>query len=673
MRKIKVAVLLFLTALAPMGPPVLAQSPAATPQPAADEKAAAEKAALERQAYELLDEVVSEAQGLRLAENRARVQAAAADLLWKRDEGRARALFAEAAATVAEAMRQSEGAVNDRRGFGQAQTAMQLRQEVVLAAARRDAQLAYQLFQSLRRPVVAQTAADSAGVRGARLRDDESFLEERLLALVAATDPAAALRRAEESLDRGEYPGAISSVLAQLQSTDKQVAARLTGKLTARLQPDTLLSSREAAALAMTLLRPGPRPADAQTGGQNPPAPTLVFGPVGFLADSSYRDLLESAIAAALKAAANTQTTLTTAVGPAAQGNAGRVRGAQGGQRRAQPAAAAAQPQTDAQARQNNARLLLGNLRNLLPQIDQYLPARSAAVRQKLTELGMGDGGGGAVLGGFGRLAAPTQQNTVDAMLSAAESAPQGLRERLYQRAAMRAASDGDLERARQIADTRLNENMRAPVARVIEEQQTLRKTRVDQIEEVRQTLARLATDEERVRLLLQLSESARVDNPKQSLQFLGDARTLVARRAANYQQLEGQLQVARAYAAVDAAQSFELIELGIGQLNELLPAAALLSGFELNVFREGEMALPGNSMLGQMVARYGQELGALSRQDFERARSTANRFQYPEARVLARLAIVRSALGAQTPPAGGRFTRRPVAPAAPAAPRPQQ
>jgi hypothetical protein len=163
------------------------------------------------------------------------------------------------------------------------------------------------------------------------------------------------------------------------------------------------------------------------------------------------------------------------------------------------------------------------------------------------------------------------------------------------------------------------------------------------------------------------LADAAQPDNQKQALQFLEEARPLVARRATNYQQLDSQLQVALAFAPLDPARGFELVELGIGQLNELLPAAAQLSGFEVNIFREGEMTLPGNSQLGSMVSRYGQALAALARQDLERSRTTAERFQYPEARLLARLAIVQGLLDARTPrPANNRFNRRGFTPAGP-------
>ena len=48
--------------------------------------------ALVQKAFNLLDELLGEAQSLKLPENRVRVHAFAADLLWERDPGRARAL-----------------------------------------------------------------------------------------------------------------------------------------------------------------------------------------------------------------------------------------------------------------------------------------------------------------------------------------------------------------------------------------------------------------------------------------------------------------------------------------------------------------------------------------------------------------------------------------------------
>ena len=110
---------------------------------------------------------------------------------------------------------------------------------------------------------------------------------------------------------------------------------------------------------------------------------------------------------------------------------------------------------------------------------------------------------------------------------------------------------------------------------------------------------------------------------------------------------------MAHAFATVDATRAFELLDPGISQLNELLQAASVLSGFEINMFRDGEMAIQGGNGLTATVNRFGQELAVLARNDFERSETLAGRFQFPEPRIMTRLAIVQGLLGVKS--AGGR------------------
>ena len=87
------------------------------------------------------------------------------------------------------------------------------------------------------------------------------------------------------------------------------------------------------------------------------------------------------------------------------------------------------------------------------------------------------------------------------------------------------------------------------------------------------------------------------------------------------------------------------MLDPGIAQLNELLSLRALLSGFEVNIFKDGELQLAGGSGLGaDMVSRYGQELAMLAKVDFARAESSANKFQLAEPRLMSQSAIVRNA-----------------------------
>jgi len=63
-----------------------------------------EKLKLEAKATVLLDQIVTEAQALKLPENRIRVQIAAGDMLWDRSAPRARGLLVDAGAILSQMM-----------------------------------------------------------------------------------------------------------------------------------------------------------------------------------------------------------------------------------------------------------------------------------------------------------------------------------------------------------------------------------------------------------------------------------------------------------------------------------------------------------------------------------------------------------------------------------------
>ena len=179
-----------------------------------------------------------------------------------------------------------------------------------------------------------------------------------------------------------------------------------------------------------------------------------------------------------------------------------------------------------------------------------------------------------------------------------------------------------------------------------------------EKLNEIRQKLAALSSDGDRVKYLSDLVAATQKDNPKLALRFAEDARALVTKRASDYRDLENQVRVAELFAPLDPKRSFEVLEPGIAQLNELLQAATVLNGFEVDIFKDGEMSMRPNDDLVGMVVRFGGELAALAKVDFEGARGTAEKFQLPEPRMNARLMIVQGVLG--TRPLDNRNFQRP-------------
>ena len=606
-----------------------ATSPSATAQQTPDpQQQQAEKLKLESKAAALLEQVITEGQGLKLPENRIRVQIAAADMLWDRSAPRARGLFADAAAILSQMMLDV-----DRTDRNDVQSVNQLRQDLVLAAGRHDAELGYQLLRSTQQPA---PATDAGNRRRGPGPDPQSNLEQNLLATIAATDPKVAYQKASESLDKGEYPTSLARVLAQLQAKDQEAFKKLSEKTLSRLGSDNMTSTREATSLAMALLAPGPRVAPPSTGTSTAASTAngrAVSGQI--LNESAYHDLMDNAITAALS---------VTSLAPGNNNprGGGGVRGVRGVQPNQQT-----QPD-DAQTRQNNARTMLFSLQALLPQIDQYVPERAQAVRQKLADLGIGNN---TNINFGNQMRTAMQQGTSDSLAAAASTAPPQIQSRLYQQAAQKAVDEGNPDRALQIANDHLDESGRNSIMQAVDFKRIATTVSPEKLNEIKQKLAALPSDSDRVKYLIDLSTATRKDNPKLALRFLEDARNLVNKRATDYKEFEDQVKVADAFASVDSKRSFELLETGIAQLNELLSAAAVLDGFEVDIFKEGELSLKADSDLVGMVARYGQELASLAKVDFEHAHMTADRFQMVEPRLNAKLSIVQSILGTQ--PAG--------------------
>jgi hypothetical protein len=638
----KIAPFVFLLAFAAAGLAQDATSQTATAQQSPDpQQQQEEKAKLEKKAMALLEQVITDSQGLKLPENKIRVQIVAADMLWDKNPTRARGLLTDAGAMLGQVMLQA-----DRTDRDDMAAVNQLRQELVLTAGRHDAELGYQLLHSTQPQTPVQTANAGPGRNRQFMFDQGNNLEQQLLSTVASTDPKYAYQKAVESLDKNEFPTSLARILTQLQSKDAELFKKLSDKTLNRLASDSLLASSQASSVAISLLVPGPAPASTATtatGDTNAtsaptatapkPAPSANLNarqPV--LSESAYHDLLDSAITAALS---------VTSTGPINNGQRGggaAARVMRGPQQQQQ------NPPDEAQIRQNNARSLLFSLQSMLPLIDQYLPERSQSVRQKLTDLGINSNN----MQPNPMRNIMNQAATSDSLVTAASTSAPQIQSRLYQMAAQRAIDEGNVDKAVDIATNHLDENGRNAIMQAVDFKKLTMTASPEKLNEIKQKLAALPSDSDRIKYLIELANATKKDNQKLALKFMDDARNLVSKRAADFADFENQIKVADAYSSLDAKKSFEILDAGIAHLNELLQAATVLNGFEVDIFKDGELSLRANDDLVGMLVRFGGELSTLAKVDFDGARGTADKFQLPEPRMNARLMIVQGILGTQ-------------------------
>jgi hypothetical protein len=590
---------LSLVTLSLLSPPLAGRAAAQLPQakgaqqptqskPESEEEKAKARKELERRALVLLEESLQGAQALKLAENRAAVRAQAAELFWERDEKRARSLFREAAADLS-AAQAADGAKRERGWMLQ-----NLRARTLYAVASHDPQFALELLRDSRPPADA-SSGESPADPGEELR-----MEQSLVALAADSDPKAALRMAEESLSKGVTFG-VFQMLERLKRKDAAAATRLAGEIVAKLRSDGLTARPEAVMVALSLLRNALRPQLAESfyyGGPAAPDRAAEKPKPLVMEDSDLRELSELVASAAL--------------------------------------GESAQPDSYG---------LLMQLRPVMPELEKRVPARAAQLRQRMAE--------------YERTLDPRTRayqqlessfaKPPEAMLEDAAKAPAEVRGHLYSMAAAKLAQAGETERARQVVADNLRGQERDNMLAMVERSEVARAVEKGDTEGARLMAARIKSKERRAAALSELAVAfAAKGDRKGAAQLLEEARSLLDRQPDNEREVEALLEVARGYAMVEPAKTFEMIDPLIDQANDMMTAAALLEKFGAGggLFRKGEMQLsPLLEAAGGNYARYIKALSALARVDFERTKATADRFNRDEVRLAARLVVARSVL----------------------------
>jgi hypothetical protein len=572
-----------------------AQLPPPTKQESEEEKAKARKE-LERKALVLLDETLEGAVVLKLPENRAAVRVQAADLLWPRDEKRARSLFREAAADLA-AVKSGDAGRGDRAFW----VAMQLRSQLLYTVAARDAQLALELLRESR-----PSSEDGSNAAGGD-PDMELRMEQSLTALAAESDPKAAMRLAEESLSKGVTYGVLS-LLERLRQKDAESATKLAGKIVEKLRGETLGGERESWRVAASLLGSVLLTQSGEVRHYimlGPPQRAAEKPKPLVMEDSDIRELAELVASAALK---------------------------------------------DSTA--NGAFGMMMTIRPLLPELEKRVPARAAQLRLKLAEMDkLLDPRSKAWAQFDAIMSKPTE-----GILEEAAKAPAEMRGQLYMAAAEKLFKAGEVEKARLVATENLRGQEREQMLAFLDQAEVARAVEKGNADDARAVVTRIKSKERRASALAELALMYAAKGDKKTAGvLLEEARGLLDRQPDNEREVGALLEVARGYALVEPAKTFEMIDPLIDQANDMMSAAALLEKFGAGggMFRKGEMVLgPGMGELGGIYARYVKALAELSRVDFDRTRQTADRFNRDEARLMVRIIVARSVLSDRLDPA---------------------
>jgi hypothetical protein len=580
-------------------------SPPQEPQQTEEEKKASKE--LEKKALALIDELVAESASLRLAENRVHILTTASDLLWARDEERARALAREAMDQVVAQMRearekaaQEEGQYSDPR-YPRRYGPTYLRQTVLNMLARRDAKLALEFLQLTR------SLRPNDNSRDPGEEQQDKMVEMNLASQIAENDPQTALRMAEEYLD-GKLDYQAVNLWSILQRKDPKAASALTEKIISSLKSQDPLGDYNASGIVFNVLSVLRSRAYEAANAQNKPdaanAPQLDSAEI----QQAYRDTLEVVAAATLRITVN-----------------GLIN------------------QDDA----NRARNLLMQIPNYLPDIEKFLPSRIAAVRAKVAQFDNAKYGT-PYEKFYAKYGSDFHNKSLQELLALAPKAPEELRQNIYYQAVHKAIEQGDDETARKVIKENIPDKWQAnDLLSNIERRNSERAVGEGKYAEARKSLVRMRTDEQRASTLAGWATAAAgKGDEKSAREMLDEARSLIGSRMQRSDQLDAQMAVANAAVNLDPDLSFEIADAAIERINRLIAANMEIQTF--GGMEEGETRIiegvPWGGYSGNVVLLF----AALARKDFDRAANLLKRWQSNEFRLMMGLSIAQNILGGQ-------------------------
>jgi len=558
------------------------------------EKEAERKQQIERKTYELVDEIAGAAPGFKLPENRSFIFAAAADLLWEHEEPRARNLFWDALNTlnlmntssqVAKGAKPS--AKEKEQNFNEYSAVFTLRQQLLQRVARRDPQLALDMLRGSRQ---ATPEPPAEWVRNGFSLPDDRLLEQQIATQAAARDPQKALQLARESLEKG-FSFQLIGLLAKLNQRDPEIGTKFAGEIINKLRGRSLASDLAGASLAVSLL----------TFSRSPTTEPTLSSLAGTwqlkLEEEQRRDLVELITNAALTESGN--------------GN------------------------------------LLYGLSDILPEIKQFAPERLALVQKKLAAFNQ-------TLTKEQRTSEEyislTRNGTPEQVLALSDTASDNDRAWMQQQAIQMAAMRGQTDSLREYVNAEIpDESRRKKLLDALATEQINQAVSKGDTDELQKLLPKIRVKEERARAMSEVAVALeKKGDHDEALSLLDEAQTLVKTGFENESQTNALLALVGAYALVEPAKAFGIIERTVDRANDEMAKLLILDKFiSFGIIKKGEILMQHSGMIpiDFAVFKYGKGVAALANADFDRTRAVADRFERNELRLMARLLLAQALL----------------------------
>lgn len=572
------------------------QAPVAAAQESPDRKQLSARTDL------LLENCLSQVPQLQRIDNRIYAQSALADLLWVKDEARARALLIEAMGSFAE-LAQQPGLTNERNHRGQ-QMIESVRGQLFNILLQRDPRLALQFLRQVRELTPAKPG---------RHQWQDREMEMNLAARIAEQDPQAALKTAKEVLASDEISWSLVNVFQALQQKDSAAAAELFDaaldklKKADRSNGSTFQQYVSLMANFLNFLKgnlppletPKPNRPNPNEEAQKPSEEQLQRQQAAL---RQFRDLLEWFIAEALKT--------------------------NDGDRLEEETLEAKST-------------IFSTLNNFIEDIEKRLPQRFAAVRAKLNQAGNAQ-----PRNFYQRYQKQLESGTPDEMLALAEKVPKHERQYLVSNALNKAvhATTNEAQVRKLIEANMSDPEQRRQLLNQLAYQLASKAFNSGKLEEARGHLNSLMDPAQRFQLLSQWAQQKlSANDQKTALIFINDAQALLGNRFFTAQQVWLQLELAKLFADVEASRAFTICEAAMERLAVVNQAQWTVNLYQQEEVSALETEMPLYELQGQFIPQQlPQALARLTHQHFESVQRIMARWSAAELRLYLQLGVAR-------------------------------
>ena len=448
-----------------------------------------------------------------------------------------------------------------------------------------DANFALELLQASR-----QTPPESANAE--LFVNTERDLEQQIAANAAENDPKRALQLAREGLSKGLSLELIN-LLSRINEKDNELGSKFAGEVVDKLRAGAMTTEVNAPFIAIQLLLASRVVNENSARLQG----TYKFNPVA-IAKEERRALVEMLTDAALGVSASP--------------------------------------------------VILSMVGEIIPEIEEFFPERVLLLKRKVSE--------------FQQRLPQRERNQVDYNSLTRDGAPEDIlraslksndEERIWleREAIIRAVFSEKTESLREFITSQVDdESRRNRMLDSLDAHEIDFASNQSDTAALKKLLPKIRLKEERARAMTEMAMRLEVKGDHDAaVNLLNEAEPLIKVDLQSETKSNALLNLMLAYALIEPARAFAIVERTIDRANDEVSKALLLDKFfKSGMVKKGEIILhhSGSFPMDFALLKYGKGVAALAAADFGRTKAAADRFGRHEFRIFARLLIAQALLG---------------------------